>query len=113
MTIFDAFHTYSNILIILNSIDRYRSTDRLAVTADRTAGNIVEQSVPFIAGLWLCAVFHSAEYATWVGWLWIASRSIYPFAFYYGLPYLLFSTVPGYLFIGMLFYPVAIKSLGM
>ena len=87
------------------------STDRLALTGDRTTGNMVEQSVPFLTSLWLCAMFHSPEYAARVGWYWLGSRVIYPVVFHYGMPYLLLSTVPGYVFIGMLAYPVVVKAL--
>ncbi len=86
------------------------STDRLVLTGDRTAGNMVEQSVPFLASLWLCAIFHSPSEATKLGWYWLASRVIYPFVFHKGMPYLLLSTCPGYVFIGMLLYPVAMKA---
>ena len=83
------------------------SNDRLVLTGDRTAGNLVEQSVPFLASLWLCAVFYSPAYAARMGWGWLMSRIIYPVAFHLGFPYILLSTVPGYGFIFALIWPLA------
>jgi uncharacterized MAPEG superfamily protein len=90
---------------------KYGSTDRLALTSDRTVGNLMEQSIPFLLGLWLCAVVESPDYAATIGWYWLISRAMYPFVFYYGIPYLLLSTLPGYAFITMLFWPVVTKTL--
>lgn len=85
---------------------KYNNTDPIAIVSDRTAGNLIEQSVLFMSSLWLCAVFYSADYAGKVGWIWLISRSYYPFVFNYGIPWLLLSTVPGYICIVMLLQPL-------
>jgi len=66
----------------------------------------MEQAIPFLASLWLSAIYGSSKYATQIGWVYIITRSYYPFVFYYGLPYLLLSTVPGYACISALLYNV-------
>jgi len=80
--------------------------DKLSLTGDRTVGNLMEQAIPFLTSLWLCATYGSPEYASKVGWIYVITRSYYPLAFYYGLPYLLFSTIPGYLCVTALLYNV-------
>jgi hypothetical protein len=91
---------------------KYGSTDKLALMADRSVGNLIEQSIPFLFSLWMCAVFYSPSYAARHGWYWLLSRSYYPFVFYKGLPWILFSTIPGYIIICLLLYPVASTALG-
>ena len=86
---------------------RYANTTLLALTVDRTSGNMVEQAIPFLVSLWLHAVFVSPTGAATLGWLWLLSRSIYPFVFYSRGHWLLLSTIPGYVLIFMLFAPVA------
>ena len=88
---------------------KYGSTELLAVTTDRTVGNMMEQSIPFLTSLWLCAIFESADYAAKLGWLWLLFRALYPFA-YYRRPWVLVSTVPGYIILFMLISPVARKA---
>ena len=86
---------------------KYGNTELLARTTDRTAGNMIEQSIPFLISLWLCAIFDSPDYAAKLGWFWLAFRAIYPIAFYNGF-WVLASTVPGYMLIVMLLYPVVV-----
>lgn len=86
---------------------RYASTDLLALTVDRTSGNMVEQAIPFLVSLWLHALFVSPTGAATLGWLWLLFRSIYPFVFYKRGAWLLLSTIPGYVLIFALFAPVA------
>ena len=81
---------------------KYDSKSKLSITLDRTSGNCIEQAIPFLTGLWLCAAFASPDLAAQWGWYWLVSRCIYPVCFYYGLPWLFLSTVPGYYCIGML-----------
>ena len=66
----------------------------------------MEQAIPFLTSLWLSAIYGSPKYATQIGWVYIITRSYYPFVFYYGLPYLLLSTIPGYACISALLYNV-------
>lgn len=89
---------------------KYEFKGPLALTLDRTVGNTMEQAIPFLLGLWMSAVFSSPHIAAKFGWMYIASRLIYPFCFYGGLPWLFMSTVPGYLFIFMLWKDVAIAA---
>ena len=79
---------------------------RYTLTGDRTVGNMLEQSVPFLASLALHAVLVDATKAAQLGWLWLLSRAIYPFVFAKGPPLLFVSTLPGYGFIGALLWPV-------
>ncbi len=77
-----------------------------ALNGNRTVGNMMEQSPIFLAALWTHAAFVDVGSAAQLGWAWLLARSIYPAAFAGGLPWLFFSTVPGYIFITLLFYPV-------
>ena len=85
---------------------KYGSTDRIALMGDRSVGNLLEQSVPFLTSLWLHAVFVSPQSAATLGWAYLGFRSIYPVVFYKGLPYLFLSTIPGYAIIGALLKPL-------
>ena len=78
----------------------------LALNGDRTVGNMIEQSIPFLASLWLHAVFVNVGSAAQLGWFWLLFRAIYPAVFSRGIPVLFLSTVPGYLIIALLCYPV-------
>lgn len=79
---------------------------KLGLTSDRTSGNMLEQSVPFLASLWLHAVFVDPAGAERLGYLWLLSRSFYPVVFHLGFPWFLLSTIPGYIFIVMMLYPL-------
>jgi uncharacterized MAPEG superfamily protein len=87
---------------------KYGSAGRkyFTLNADRTVGNMMEQSFVFLAALWTHAVFVDVGSAAQLGWAWLLSRSIYPAAFAGGIPWLFISTVPGYIFIILLFNPV-------
>ena len=87
-------------------------TKFFALTADRTAGNMMEQSLPFLIALWLHGLFVSPIGAAKLGWCWLASRALYPVAFARGMPWLLLSTGPGYVFVVMLLWPIWQKTLG-
>ena len=75
---------------------KYGSNDKLSLTAARSVGNTMEQMVPFLASLWMNAVFVDPTKAAKLGWIYIITRSYYPIAFYFGLPWILLSTLPGY-----------------
>jgi len=85
---------------------KYGSTDKVAMMGNRTAGNMLEQSVPFLTSLWLHAIFVDTASAAELGWYWIGFRAIYPVVFYKGAPWLFVSTFPGYYYILKLVYPV-------
>lgn len=53
----------------------------LILTMDRSVGNMLEQTPPFLLALWLHALTASAADAAWFGWLWLMLRALYPFAF--------------------------------
>ncbi len=59
--------------------DRYFGGDPEMLAADRAVANTHEQMGPFLAALWLFAVFGSPVYATWLGAAYVALRSAYPF----------------------------------
>ena len=54
----------------------------LTLTATRTVGNALEQAVPFLAALWLHALAVDAGAAASLGWAYVASRAVYPIAYY-------------------------------
>ena len=59
--------------------DRYFGRDEQMLAADRAVTNTHEQMGPFLASLWLFAVFVSADTATWLGAAYVAVRALYPF----------------------------------
>jgi hypothetical protein len=58
--------------------DRYFGQDPEMLAVDRSVGNLHEQMGPFLASLWLFAIFVSPRYATWLGAAYVALRAIYP-----------------------------------
>ena len=82
-----------------------------ALVGDRTVGNMLEQSAPFLTGLVLHAVLVSVDSASQLGWCWLLSRLIYPVCFSRGIPLLFVSTMPGYACIAMLWRPVIALAL--
>lgn len=86
------------------SFDRYFGADREMLAADRYVGNMLEHMPPFLALLWLNAVFVDARSATLAGAAYLGSRIVYPFLMGRqlgrGVPTrILFATVTGYLVI--------------
>jgi hypothetical protein len=79
---------------------------RQMLEATRTAGNIIEQSVPFLVALWMHAALVDVRAAAKLGWMWLAFRSFYPLVFG-KLPWLFVSTFPQYLIVGKLVWPLA------
>jgi MAPEG family len=59
--------------------DRYFTTDRTMLAADRYVGNMLEQMPPFLVLLWLNAVFIDPRSATIAGSVYLVSRAAYPF----------------------------------
>ena len=59
--------------------DRYFGQDPEMLAADRAVANTLEQMGPFLVSLWLFACFVSTTYATTLGAIYIALRSVYPF----------------------------------
>ena len=59
--------------------DRYFGQDGRMLAADRAVINTHEQMGPFLASLWLHAVFVSPASATVLGGIYVTLRTIYPF----------------------------------
>ncbi len=84
--------------------DRYFGEDRFMLAADRMQLNTLEHMGPFLALLWMNAVFVNAWSATVAGAVYVAARAYYPFALGMRLgrgirAQVLASTVPGYVVI--------------
>jgi hypothetical protein len=73
--------------------------------ANRTVANTMEQSFPFLVGLWLHAVMLNPLKAAQLGWAWIAVRAFYPLVFGRG-PILFSVTVINYVCIVAFFWPL-------
>jgi len=53
--------------------------------ADRVVGNTLEQAMPFLVLLWLHALFVNPETSKLLGWIYVATRFLYPITFgFYG-----------------------------
>ena len=76
------------------------------LVADRTVGNMMEQSVVFLVILTLHACLVDVSSAVHYGWIWLVSRAYYPYAFYKRAPILFLSTFPGYYAILCLMFPL-------
>lgn len=92
-------------------------TGGLCLWADRTFGNLHEQSLPFLAALWLNAVFVGADNAALYGKLWLGARAFYPILFPLSWPtkrwpLLWLSTFPGYACVFVLAWQVGVAVLG-
>ena len=82
--------------------DRYQSRDRRLLAADRAQLNMLEHMPPFLALLWLNAVFVSPRSATVAGGIYVAARVAWPLVvggrIGRAIPVrVLLATVPGYL----------------
>lgn len=82
--------------------DRYFGEDREMLAADRIQLNALEHMPPFLALLWLTAVFVGPAQATIAGWVYVVARGLYPILMGRRLgrgirARLLVSTGPGYL----------------
>ena len=97
--------------------DRYFNTDREMLAADRYVGNMLEHMPPFLALLWLNAIFVGPRGATLGGVAYVVA-GVYPFLMGgrlgRGVPTrILFATVVGYAvltyFLARLFLVAAVK----
>jgi hypothetical protein len=59
--------------------DRYFGQDGRMLAADRAVINTHEQMGPFLASMWMHAVFVSPQTATVLGGVYVALRTAYPF----------------------------------
>ena len=75
---------------------KYGKVENSAIRcADRSAGNLLEQLVPFFVSMISYATFVDAGGASRIGWAWFVFRSYYPYA-YKRFPLLFASTIPAY-----------------
>jgi hypothetical protein len=74
--------------------------------ADRTIGDMVEQSLPFLCMLALHATLLDSGSAAQLGWVWLLFRAIYPIVYAHDTPLLFVSTLPGYAIIAALAWPL-------
>jgi uncharacterized membrane protein YecN with MAPEG domain len=57
------------------------SRSGLIFVMDRSVGNLLEQTPPFLLAVWLHALIASPTWAAQLGWAWLILRAFYPFAF--------------------------------
>lgn len=98
--------------------DRYFNTDREMLAADRYVGNMLEHMPPFLALLWLNAIFVGPRAATFAGGAYVLSRLLYPFLMGArlgrGVPgRIMFATVIGYVALAYLAVRLVIAALGL
>ncbi|CAJ1955597.1 unnamed protein product [Cylindrotheca closterium] len=75
---------------------KYGNHDNLAIRcADRCAGNLLEQLIPFFISMFVYATFVDAGSAARIGWAWFTFRSYYSYA-WKRFPLLFASTLPAY-----------------
>jgi hypothetical protein len=58
--------------------DRYFGGDEEMLAVDRAVANTHEQMGPFLASMWLFAIFASPTSATWLGAAYVVLRAAYP-----------------------------------
>ena len=97
---------------------------RLILTMDRSVGNLLEQTPPFLMALWLHAFTVSPHDAAWYGWVWLVLRATYPVAFahpsmtpalwgvqrIFGISWVNFITWPSYAIVWTMLYKTACAS---
>ena len=80
--------------------------------AERTVGNMVEQSLPFLVSLWLHAVYADPSSAARLAAIWLGLRGCYPLLFgrmYFHFPLHLIVTFPNYVVIAAMVWPLVGK----
>jgi hypothetical protein len=92
---------------------KYFSSNTSILAADRTVGNCLEQMIPFLTSLWMYAIFISPNDASYYGMIYVCTRAYYPFVFKLGGPWLLTSTIPNYVCIGIMLVHLAQKALAL
>lgn len=97
------------------------NTSGLIFVMDRSVGNMLEQTPPFLLGVWLHAIAVSPEDAAWYGWFWLVMRATYPIMFAhpsmspalwnaqrrFGISWVSFVTWPSYAVVWRLLYGAA------
>jgi uncharacterized MAPEG superfamily protein len=75
---------------------KYGGKFRAVLAGDRTAGNFMEQLLPFLIILFGHAAVVDANRAAVCGWIWLIFRSFYPIVYNMPFPALFLSTLPSY-----------------
>ena len=96
--------------------DRYYGKDPRMLAADRIVGNTHEQLIPFLAALWIHAIFVDADKAGKLGFLWVTLRICYSFLMPKRLEnrqpkYLATTTFPQYFIIAYLIGTAAYRAI--
>lgn len=103
---------------------RDHSKGGLIFTMDRTVGNMLEQTPPFLLSIWLHAIIGSPATAARFGWIWLLLRACYPVAFAHpsmspglwdaqrqlGISWVNFVTWPSYAIVWALLVSVALET---
>mmetsp|Transcript_20756 Transcript_20756/g.30720 ORF Transcript_20756/g.30720 Transcript_20756/m.30720 type:complete len:190 (+) Transcript_20756:164-733(+) len=93
---------------------KYGNDNLQILAANRAAGNLMEQLIPFLPALYGYATFVSVSGAVTHGWLWVFFRSYYPNVFQKPFPTLFLSTLPAYTCIfsmmGITIYTIATST---
>ncbi len=97
--------------------DRYFGEDSQMLAADRAVINTQEQMVPFLASLWLHAIFVSASVATMLGGAYVVLRAAYPLLFgkeaaKINPKRVVFATAPAYAIVFYLLIRTVVEAFG-
>lgn len=71
------YSTQVCISLIHSSSLKPKELEKAKFVGERVVGNTLEQAFPFLAGLWLQAIFVNPAQAMVLGWLYIAFRAMY------------------------------------
>eukprot|EP00164_Ancoracysta_twista_P008611 GFYU01012506.1.p1 GENE.GFYU01012506.1~~GFYU01012506.1.p1 ORF type:complete len:182 (+),score=38.00 GFYU01012506.1:116-661(+) len=73
--------------------------DKRVVAGNRVLGNAMEQTIPFLSGMWLVAVVVSDSHAAACGWVYLAIRAVYPLFYVTNPNLVVLSTCPNYIIV--------------
>ena len=92
------------------SVKYYNSRDFLALWGDRTTGNFREWALVFLPLLWMHALFINPQVSFQQSLWYIFFRSLYPFLFRKGGLWVLASTLPSYVVLMVIGYPLFVQA---
>jgi len=90
-------------------------TDKYGPIASRFSGNMMEQSLPFLLGLWMYTLFVDYNQAKWLGITYLVARGLYPLMYIVNgkfTHWFEFLTQPGYGVVGVLLLGSFIQAVG-
>ncbi|KAJ8609824.1 hypothetical protein CTAYLR_008122 [Chrysophaeum taylorii] len=90
---------------------KYEQKRGLALLADRTFLNMLEQSVPLITSTWLYGLVVDPTFASTLVYIYLFFRLPYPLLFKLGPPFIFLSTGPNYCVIGYALVKTGLASL--